>query len=74
MLDKAKKIITQYDELTSQISSPEILNDHLKLADLSKQQSDLEPLYKKCKEYRECTEYKEYKQTTVKTIKKTTII
>ena len=51
MLDKARKIITQYDELTSQISSPEILNDHLKLADLSKQQSALDPLYKKCKEY-----------------------
>ena len=51
MLDKARKIITQYDELTSQISSPEILNDHLKLAELSKQQSALDPLYKKCKEY-----------------------
>ena len=51
MIDKAKKTISIYDELTSKISSPEILNDHLKLADLSKQQSDLEPLYKKCIEY-----------------------
>ena len=51
MIDKAKKTISIYEELTSKISSPEILNDHLKLADLSKQQSDLEPLYKKCKEY-----------------------
>ncbi len=51
MLDKAKKTISIYDDLTSQISSPEVLNNHLKLAELSKQQSDLEPLYKKCKSY-----------------------
>ena len=52
MLEKVKKTIDEYDDLTSQVSSPEILNDHLKLADLSKQQSDLEQLYKKCKEYK----------------------
>jgi len=51
MLDKAKKTIALYNELTAQISSPEVLNNHLKLADLSKQQSDLESLYKKCQEY-----------------------
>ncbi len=52
MLEKVKKTIDEYNDLTSQVSSPEILNDHLKLADLSKQQSDLEQLYKKCKEYK----------------------
>jgi len=36
MLDKAKKTIALYNELTAQISSPEVLNNHLKLADLSK--------------------------------------
>ena len=52
MLEKVNKTIDEYNDLTSQVSSPEIINDHLKLADLSKQQSDLEQLYKKCKEYK----------------------
>ncbi len=51
MLEKAKKIIDKYDNLSESISSPEIINNHTKLAQLAKEQSDLEPLYKKCKEY-----------------------
>ena len=63
MLEKAKKIIDKYDNLSEDISSPEIINNHTKLAQLAKEQSDLEPLYKKCKEY--CQKKEEYNQNTV---------
>ena len=51
MLEKAQKIVTQYNELSDQISNPEIINNHTKLASLAKEQSDLENLYKECKAY-----------------------
>ncbi len=63
MLEKAKKIIDKYDNLSEDISSPEIINNHTKLAQLAKEQSDIEPLYKKCKEY--CQKKEEYNQNTV---------
>jgi len=51
MLEKAKKIVSQYNNLSEDISNPEIINDHTKLATLAKEQSDLENLYQKCKSY-----------------------
>ena len=51
MLDKAQKIVTQYNELSEQIANPEIINNHTKLASLAKEQSDLENLHKQCKSY-----------------------
>ena len=51
MLEKAQKIVTQYNKLSDQISNPEIINNHTKLASLAKEQSDLENLYKECKAY-----------------------
>ena len=63
MLEKAKKIIDKYDNLSEKISSPEIINNHTKLAQLAKEQSDLEPLYNKCKEYSQ--KKAEYNQNTI---------
>jgi len=51
MLEKAKKIVSQYNNLSEDISNPETINDHTKLAALAKEQSDLENLYQKCKSY-----------------------
>ena len=51
MLEKAKKIVNQYNSLSEDISNPEIINNHTKLATLAKEQSDLENLYQKCKSY-----------------------
>ena len=51
MLEKAQKIVDQYNKLSQQIASPEIINDHSKLAILAKEQSDLENLYNQCKNY-----------------------
>ena len=63
MLDKAKQIIDKYNDLSKDIASPEIINNHTKLAQLAKEQSDLETLYKKCKEY--CQKKQEYEQNTI---------
>ncbi len=51
MLKKSQNIVDKYNNLSSQILSPDIINNHIKLAELSKEQSDMEPLYKKCKDY-----------------------
>ena len=51
MLGQAQKIVAQYNDLSNQISNPDIINDHNKLAKLAKEQSDLEHLYKKCNIY-----------------------
>ena len=51
MLEKAEKIVSQYNELSKKIANPDILNDHNKLAELAKEQSDLESLYNQCKNY-----------------------
>ena len=63
MLDKAQKIIDRYNNLSRDISSPEIINNHSKLAQLAKEQSDLESLYKKCDLY--CQKKEEYSQNTI---------
>ena len=36
MLGQAQKIVEQYNELSSQISNPDIINNHNKLAKLAK--------------------------------------
>ena len=51
MLEKAQKIVNHYNALSEQISDPEIINDHSKLATLAKEQSYLENLYQHCKSY-----------------------
>ena len=51
MLEKAQQIISKYNALSEKISSPEIIKDHTKLAQIAKEQSDLKPLYEKCELY-----------------------
>ena len=51
MIEKAQALINQYDELSKKISDPEIINNHTELIALSKQQSEIEVLYKKSIEY-----------------------
>ena len=51
MIEKAQALINQYDELSKKISDPEIINNHTELIALSKQQSEIEVLYKKSTEY-----------------------
>jgi len=49
--EKLQPFIDRYNEITQLLSSPEITNDIKKMTELSKEQSDLEPLVEKAKAY-----------------------
>ncbi len=49
--EKLQPFIDRYNEITKQLSTPEIASDIKKMTALSKEQSDLEPIVKKAKEY-----------------------
>ena len=53
MFERLDAIEKKYNELTEQLSSPEVLNDYNILKKLSKEQKDLEEQYLKYKEYKE---------------------
>ena len=48
---KLQPFLDRYNEITTLLSSPEITNDIKKMTELSKEQSNLEPLKEKAKEY-----------------------
>ena len=51
LVDKLEPIIARYDEITALLQTQEILNDITKLKTLSKEQSDMETLVQKAREY-----------------------
>ncbi|WP_394908541.1 peptide chain release factor 1 [uncultured Helicobacter sp.] len=51
LVSKLEPIIARYDEITALLQTPEILNDITKLKTLSKEQSDMETLVQKAREY-----------------------
>ena len=52
MFNRLDAIEEKYNELTKDLSNPEILNDFNKVKELSKEQSDLEETYKTYQEYK----------------------
>jgi peptide chain release factor 1 len=52
MLEKLKAIEDKYEELTRLLSDPEVLSKPAKLLKYSKEQSELQPLVEKIREYR----------------------
>ncbi|WP_457592936.1 peptide chain release factor 1 [Hydrogenimonas sp.] len=54
--EKLQPFIDRYDEINTLLSSPEITGDIKKMTELSKEQSDLEPLVEKAKAYIETVE------------------
>ena len=52
LLDKLDEIANKYDELTKILSDPEIFSDYSKSQKYSKEQSDLEDVVHKIKEYK----------------------
>jgi peptide chain release factor 1 len=52
LLDKLDEIENKYDELTKILSDPEIFSDYTKSQKYSKEQSDLEDIVRKIKEYK----------------------
>ena len=53
MFDKLEDILFRYDEVLKELSEPEVLNDAARYQKLMKEQSDLEPIVEKYKEYKE---------------------
>lgn len=51
LVEKLKPIILRYEEITSLLSTQEIINDIKKLTQLSKEQSDIGEIAQKAKEY-----------------------
>ena len=51
LVNKLEPIIARYDEITALLQTQEILNDITKLKTLSKEQSDMESLVQKAREY-----------------------
>lgn len=56
MFDKIEFIEDKYKELNEKISDPEIINDQAQWQKLMKEQSDLEPVVMKYREYKEAKE------------------
>ena len=54
--EKLKPFIERYEEINSFLSSPDITNDIKKMTELSKEQSELEPIVEKAREYFKVTE------------------
>ncbi len=54
--EKLQPFIDRYNEITKQLSTPEIASDIKKMTELSKEQSNMEELVKKAKEYIEISE------------------
>ena len=52
LLDKLEEIENKYDELTKILSDPEIFSDYTKRQKYSKEQSDLEEIVEKIREYK----------------------
>ncbi|BCD67215.1 peptide chain release factor 1 [Nitratiruptor sp. YY09-18] len=49
--EKLQPFIKRYEEINTLLSSPEITNDIKKMTELSKEQSEIEPIVQKAKEY-----------------------
>ncbi len=52
MFERLDAIVEKYEELSKELSSPEVLGDYNKLKKLSKEQKDLEETYNKYNEYK----------------------
>ncbi|MBU6079744.1 MULTISPECIES: peptide chain release factor 1 [Allobacillus] len=53
MFDKLQNIEDRYNQLTEKLMDPEVINDSNKLRDYSKEQSDIQPIVEKFRQYKE---------------------
>ncbi|CAJ1317813.1 peptide chain release factor 1 [Paenibacillus sp. PK4536] len=56
MLDRLQALADRYDKLSELLCDPDVASDSKRLRDLSKEQSDLQPMYEAYIEYRKVTE------------------
>lgn len=52
MFERLENVTQKYNELTEELTKPEVINDYNKVKELSKEQSDLEQIVNKYKEYK----------------------
>ena len=52
MFDKLEDTLLRYEEVLNELSEPDVLNDQSRYQKLMKEQSDLEPIVTKYKEYK----------------------
>lgn len=53
MFDKLEDTLLRYEEVLNELSEPDVLNDQIKYQRLMREQSELEPIVEKYKEYKE---------------------
>ncbi len=53
MFDKLEDTLLRYEEVLNELSEPDVLNDQKKYQRLMREQSELEPIVAKYKEYKE---------------------
>ncbi len=51
MLDKIAKVVERYEEIERKMAEPEVLADYQKIAELSQERSEMEPLVQSYREY-----------------------
>ena len=56
MFDKLEDTLLRYEEVLNELSEPDVLNDQSRYQKLMKEQSDLEPVVEKYKEYKSAKE------------------
>ena len=56
MIERLEDILKRYNNVTEQLSTPEVLNDYNKMKTLSKEQSDLEEIVNKYNSYKQVIE------------------
>ena len=52
MFDKLEDTLLRYEEVLNELSEPDVLNDQKKYQRLMREQSELEPIVAKYKEYK----------------------
>lgn len=56
MFDKLEDLVRRYEEITSELTEPSVVNDQNRFRKLMKEQADLQPLVDAYTEYRKCQE------------------
>ena len=56
MFDKLEDLVRRFEEITTELTEPSVVNDQNRFRKLMKEQSDLQPLVDAYTEYRKCQE------------------
>lgn len=54
MFDKLEDLINRYEDITAELSNPDVVNDQTRFRKLMKEQNDITPIVEAYKEYKSC--------------------